>query len=36
VWNWRPVRTLRGTALEYAFVLSVLLSFWSVVFWLAD
>jgi transcriptional regulator with XRE-family HTH domain len=34
-WKWRPVRTLRGTVIEYAFVLLVVVSFFSVVFLLA-
>jgi transcriptional regulator with XRE-family HTH domain len=34
-WKWRPVRTLRGTVLDYTFVLLVLTSFFAVVFWLA-
>jgi hypothetical protein len=34
-WEWRPVRTLRGTVMDYTFVLLVLISFFSVVFWLA-
>lgn len=33
-WQWRPVRTLRGTIFDYAFVLLVLISFFAVVFWL--
>jgi transcriptional regulator with XRE-family HTH domain len=36
LWKWRPVRTLRGTILDYTFVLLVLVAFFSVVFWLAD
>ena len=33
-WEWRPVHTLRGTVLDYTFVLLMLISFFSVVFWL--
>jgi hypothetical protein len=33
--QWKPVRTLRGTVLDYTFVLVVLVSFFCVVFWLA-
>ncbi|HVY64579.1 MAG TPA: helix-turn-helix transcriptional regulator [Gammaproteobacteria bacterium] len=31
-WQWRPVRTLRGTAFDYGFVLLVLAAFFSIVF----
>ena len=31
-WNWKPVRTLRGTILDYTFVLVVLAAFFSIVF----
>lgn len=34
--QWRPVRTFHGTVMEYGFVLLVLLTFWSVVLWIAD
>jgi transcriptional regulator with XRE-family HTH domain len=34
LWQWRPVRTLRGTVFDYAFVALVLIVFFSVVFWL--
>jgi hypothetical protein len=33
--QWKPVRTLRGTVLDYTFVLVVLVSFFGVLFWLA-
>jgi hypothetical protein len=32
MWQWRTVRTLRGTILDYTFVLLVLISFFGVVF----
>lgn len=35
-WQWRPERTLRGTVLDYAFVLLMLMLFFVVVFWLAN
>lgn len=35
-WDWKPVRTLRGTIFDYGFVLLVLVSFFSIVFWLAN
>jgi transcriptional regulator with XRE-family HTH domain len=34
-WDWKPKRTLRGTLFDYGFVLAVLVSFFSIVFWLA-
>jgi transcriptional regulator with XRE-family HTH domain len=34
-WQWRPVRTLRGTLFDYGFVLLALALFWGLVFWLA-
>jgi hypothetical protein len=34
-WQSRPVRTLRGTVLDYTFVVVVLAAFFAVVFWLA-
>lgn len=34
-WEWRPVCTVRGTIFDYGFVLVVVISFFSVVFWLA-
>jgi len=33
-WEWKPVRTIRGTIFDYGFVLVVVISFLSVVFWL--
>jgi len=33
--QWKPVRTPRGTVLDYTFVSVVLVSFFAVVFWLA-
>jgi transcriptional regulator with XRE-family HTH domain len=35
MWKLRPVRTLRGTIFDYAFVLLVLILFSAVAFWLA-
>jgi transcriptional regulator with XRE-family HTH domain len=35
-WDWRPKRTIRSTLFDYGFVLVVLVSFFSIVFWLAD
>ena len=32
--EWRPVRTLRGTVIDYTFVLVVLMTFFGLVFWL--
>ncbi len=32
--DWRPVRTVRGTILDYGFVLVVLAVFFSLLFWL--
>jgi DNA-binding XRE family transcriptional regulator len=34
-WDWRPVRTVRGTVIEYTFVVAVLVSFFTVLLWLA-
>lgn len=34
--EWRPRRTIRSTLFDYGFVLVVLGSFWSIVFWLVD
>lgn len=34
-WDWKPVRTLRGTIFDYGFVLVVVVSFFAVVFRLA-
>jgi hypothetical protein len=33
--DWRPVRTLRRTVIDYTFVLMVLVLFFGLVFWLA-
>jgi len=33
--EWRPARTLRGTVIDYTFVLVVLIVFFGLVFWLA-
>jgi hypothetical protein len=33
--EWRPVRTLRMTVIDYTFVLAVLIVFFGLVFWLA-
>lgn len=35
-WEWRPVRTVRGTIMDYRFVLLVLVAVFSVMFWLVD
>jgi transcriptional regulator with XRE-family HTH domain len=34
--EWRPVRTLRGTVIDYTFVLAALVAFFGLVFWLGD
>ncbi len=33
--RWKPVRTLRGTLIGYAFIFGVVISFFAVVFWVA-
>ena len=33
--EWQPIRTLRGTAIDYSFVLAVMLIFFGLVYWLA-
>ena len=35
-WDWRPKRTIRSTLFDYGFVLAVLVSFCSIVYWLVD
>ncbi len=34
--EWRPVRTYRGTVMDYTLVLLVLIAFFSAVFWLTN